>query len=91
MVFYLIFDLAQVKNYKNFLSKMCHKKSFFSFFLIFHCLQYSEYISIKAKAFRKLFFIKMLRIKSSANAESLTRFEDTFVNHGRILAELPSP
>ena len=37
-------------------------------FSIFHCLQYFESISVKTKAFRKIFFIKMLRIKSSTNS-----------------------
>jgi hypothetical protein len=37
-----------------------------------------------------LSYTKMISTKSSTNGESLTQFEDTFVNGGRIPTESPS-
>ena len=57
--------------------KIVQKKRFLEF-LVFHCIKYFEYISVKTKAFCKFFFIKMLRIKSPTNAENFIEIGDPF-------------
>ena len=79
MVLDFIFDLALVKQtIKHYFLKFWKKKEFLRS-LFFYCLKYFESISMKTKAFRKLFLTRILRIKNSTNAENFVKFRDHFI------------
>ncbi len=86
MVLDFIFDLVLMQKRPKFWENRGKKKRFFGFY----CLKYFEFISVKTKAFRNFFFIKMFRIKSSTNAENFVKIGDHFCTswskfHGNTL------
>ncbi len=49
--------------------------------MLFHCLKYSESISIKTKAFWEVFFTNLLRTKSSTNSVNFIKILCPFCMH----------